>query len=416
MRNMVILTLASMPIPMFWLLFADYRLNDFVRDGLDWNDTPKPWPEIFDFPLTDYPLIALIGLASFGIAVARVARQRHGDARAAGPRRVGSSGFLKWLEDLLGSCPTSSATRAQVWFELRSSGIGLLAIGLAIAGLTPLVYLVTAPVEWLRKFAIIWTMLSVGAALFVGTVSGLSIRLKQGGLERSEFEATLPVGSARLAGLKAIVRSVCVLAVLIALGASIWGSVSYIAVGKGYGFLRSWIPAIEVAVGALTGYEQVALAVVALIGFVALGGWFPAFWALLTRYPGGTIFTALLLLLYGLALALLALAVRLGTATHFQLDFVLGTSRWVVAAGLVFATVYLFWSGFTERLLTLRYVGGAVLVSLIFGVAWVTLLRAAGVQFAGMPAVDAVWRLAPVLLPLTGSLLAPWSLNRLRHT
>jgi hypothetical protein len=291
----------------------------------------------------------------------------------------------------------------------------VLAIGLAIAGLTPLVYLVTAPVEWLRKFAIIWTMLSVGAALFVGTISGLGIRF-QGGLKRSEFEATLPVGSVRLAGLKGIVRSVCLLAVLIALGASIWGSVSYIAVGKGYGFLRIWIPAIGDAVGALTGYEQVALAVVAVIGFVALAAWHPAFWVVLTRYPGGTISAALLLLLYGLALAVLALAVRLGTASQFQLDFVLGTSRWIVAAALVLATVYLFWSGFTERLLTLQYVCGALLVSLIFGVAWFTLLRAADVQFAGMPTVDAVWMLAPALLPLMGSLLAPWSLNRIRHT
>jgi hypothetical protein len=58
---------------------------------------------------------------------------------------------------------------------------------------------------------------------------------------------------------------------------------------------------------------------------------------------------------------------------------------------------------------------GAVLVSLAFGVAWVTLLPAAGVQLAGMPTMDAVWMLAPVLLPLTGSVLAPWSLSRIRH-
>jgi hypothetical protein len=29
--------------------------------------------------------------------------------------------------------------------------------------------------------------------------------------------------------------------------------------------------------------------------------------------------------------------------------------------------------------------------------------------------MDAFWMLSPVLLPLTGSVLAPWSLNRLRH-
>jgi hypothetical protein len=55
-------------------------------------------------------------------------------------------------------------------------------------------------------------------------------------------------------------------------------------------------------------------------------------------------------------------------------------------------------------------------VSAAFGVAWVTVLGAAGVPLARMPATDAVWLLTPALLPLMASLLAPWSLSRLRHT
>jgi hypothetical protein len=126
----------------------------------------------------------------------------------------------------------------------------------------------------------------------------------------------------------------------------------------------------------------------------------------------------LLLLLYGLALAWLAVAVRVdpGTASQFHLDVVHGAMGWIAAAAMVFTTVYLFWSGFTERLLTLRCVCGAILVSLIFGVAWVTLLRAAGVQLVGMHITDAAWMLSPVLLTLTASVVAPWSLNRIRHT
>jgi hypothetical protein len=33
-----------------------------------------------------------------------------------------------------------------------------------------------------------------------------------------------------------------------------------------------------------------------------------------------------------------------------------------------------------------------------------------------MPARDAVGMLSPVLLPLMASVLAPWSLSRIRHT
>jgi hypothetical protein len=289
----------------------------------------------------------------------------------------------------------------------------LLAIGLVIGGLTPLVYLVARP-----DFAFSWTMLSLLAALFVGTNSSFGTRLKQGRLVRNEFDATLPVGSARLAGLKVIVRSVCGLAVLIALGASAWGSRSYITAAlPGPEPWRS-LNRMIVAVGGLTGYEQLALAVVALIGFVAVGAWHPAFWVLWTRYSRSMRIATPLLLLYGLVLAWLAVGVRVdrGPASPFRVDIVHAVMGWIAAAAMVFTTVYLFWSAFTERLLTLRYVCGALLVSLIFGAAWITLLRAAGVQLAGIPMTDAAWMLSPVLLTLTASVVAPWSLNRIRHT
>jgi hypothetical protein len=67
-------------------------------------------------------------------------------------------------------------------------------------------------------------------------------------------------------------------------------------------------------------------------------------------------------------------------------------------------------------LLTLGHACGAVLVSAAFGAAWLTMLRAAGVSLAGMPAADAAWRLSPALLPLMASVVAPWSLSRIRHT
>jgi hypothetical protein len=125
---------------------------------------------------------------------------------------------------------------------------------------------------------------------------------------------------------------------------------------------------------------------------------------------------AALLLLYGLALALLALAVRNGIVSEFLVHALFVATRWVAATAIVVMTIYLSWSGIAERLVTLRYICGALLISAAFAVAWMTLLRAVGVQLAGMPSTDTVLWLLPVLLPLTGSVLAPWSLSRLRHT
>ena len=86
------------------------------------------------------------------------------------------------------------------------------------------------------------------------------------------------------------------------------------------------------------------------------------------------------------------------------------------ASAFVLAAGYLLWRGVAEQLLTLGHACGAVLVSAAFGAAWLTMLGAAGVSLAGMPAADAVWMLSPAMLPLTISVLAPWSLNRIRHT
>jgi hypothetical protein len=96
-------------------------------------------------------------------------------------------------------------------------------------------------------------------------------------------------------------------------------------------------------------------------------------------------------------------------------DALLAAARWVFVGAMVLATVYLFWSGFAERVLTIRYAGGAVAMAAAFGAAWVTSLHMIGAQLAGMSATNAVSVLSPALLPLTIGVLAPWSLSRIRH-
>ena len=102
-----------------------------IPGGYDWP--PRLWPTLFDFPLTDYAWIALIGLASFGVTVAGVTRQRRGDGWAEVPSAQ-RDGFWDRLVNLFRfPCPTSSATRAQVWFDLKSNGLPVLTIGVALA-------------------------------------------------------------------------------------------------------------------------------------------------------------------------------------------------------------------------------------------------------------------------------------------
>jgi hypothetical protein len=431
--NRIVTVLVSLVMGVAWVAFAMYRVDS--SDGGDYKST-NLWPTVFDFPLTDYALIAAIGLASFGLTVAGVARQRHGDARAAIPW---AGGFSEGLVNLFRfRCPTSSATRAQVWFELKSRGLPVLAIGVVLAIVNPLLFAVSVPFEVARPVVGLFAIVSVLAVLLIFGGNAFGLHWKPGRLYASAFDASQPSGTARLAGLKVLVRSVCMLAAVVAVGASVWASMAFIAVGMGgeplvgYQPLRSWQGAIESAVGALTGYELVALAVVASIGVAVMVASLASYKALGARYLIGHAamwtdplylsvnIAGYLLLLHGLVLVPLVLTGYRGVGSEELWKFLLGVlvwmTRWIDTPVIVVATVYVAWRVLAERLLTLRSALGAVLVSAAFGAAWLTLLQGAGMQLAGMSVANALWLLSPALLPLMASVLAPWSLNRIRHT
>ena len=392
-------------------------------------------PRQLDFSLAETALMASIGLVSFALTVAGVARQRRGDARAAIPRTKGS-GAADWFAGLFRfPCPTSSPIAAQVWFDLRSSGLPVLAIGLALAVLIPLLLVVTTRLDvvlsglYARPVAVVVAMFSLPAVLILGG-NAFGIRARQGRTYASAFDATQACGTARMAGLKVLVRSVCLLASLAAVGASVWTSASVIPfdvledndtfIEKSRNPVSGGMRAIEGAVGAMSAYELLALAFVAAIVVAVVVASRAAFTALRARYPRQLNIARSLLLLHGAVLVLLGLAFQRGIASRFVFYTAQDVTNWVitvVGATSVLATVYLFWTVLAERLLTPRQACGAILVSAAFAAAWVTVLAAAGAPLSTMPAKDAVQLLLwPALWPLMASVLAPWSLSRVRHT
>ena len=352
-------------------------------------------PALFDFSLADYALIAAIGLVSFGVAVAGVARQRRGDAKVAVPWTAGSGGFPEWLVTLFRfPCPTSSPTRAQVWFDLKSSGLPVLAIGVALAIAIPLLFVVTTQLDVVlsgfytrpatRVVAVVVAMFSLPAVLILGG-NAFGIRARQGRTYASAFEATQACGTARMAGLKLLVRSVCLLAALLAVGTSVWTSASVIPfdvledndtfIEKSRSPLSGSMRAIEGAVGAMSAYELLALAFVAVIVVAVMVGSRAALQALRARYPRRVNIAGSLLLLHGLLLVLRAPDGQGGNGLEVLfMDALFGATPWIATTALVLATVYLFWRSLAERLLTLRSACGAVVVSAAFGAAWVTVL------------------------------------------
>jgi hypothetical protein len=378
-----------------------------------------------EFTLAENAVMALIGVVAFGLTVTGVARQRRGGAVAIAARTVGSGGYPNWLISLFRfPCPTSSATKAQVWFELKSSGLPVLAIGLVLAILTFLMFVISIPVTFLRPVAAGFAVLSVPVVLSLGG-NAFGIRRKQGRTYASTFEVTQPYGTAQMASIKMLVRSGCVLAALIAVGVSVWTSTSLVSSWGSWviqGNAIEGAPGLTLprqtigqAIGSLTGYAHVALAFVTCIGAAIMVALLAAFAALWARYSRRMIIAGSLLLFCGFSLVLLALAAQRGIGPVSLLDTIASAASWIAPAALVFATVYLFWNAIVERVLTDRYACGALVISAVFGAAWLTMLHGAGVQFAGMPATNAVSMLWQLLLPLMAGALAPWSLNRIRH-
>jgi hypothetical protein len=362
----------------------------------------EQWPAQFEFSFADYALMASIVLASFGLAVAGVARQRHGDAPVATPRLAASGGFSDWLVNLFQfPCPRSSATRAQVWFDLKSTGLPGLTIVLACAMVNPLLFAIGGPVAPLRPYAVMFAGFSVLVVLFLGG-NAFGVRRRQGRIYASVFETTQARGTGPLAALKVLVRTVCMLAALVAIGASLWASLSLVSAwGKDAPGFMQLQHSIEIAVGGLTGYQQVAVAVVTFIAAAVIVASRAALEALRARYPRRVVIAGSVLLLYALALVVLAMAGQRWSELEIVVDGIFGATPWITLSAIVLVTLYLLWNSIGERLLTLRQAGGAVLVSAAFGVAWAIVLRAAGVPLAGMSQTHAGWILSLVLLPLT---------------
>ncbi len=372
-------------------------------------------PTQLDFTAAKNALMLLICIVSFGFTLAGVARQRRGDSNERAP---GVDGNQPWISNPVRlPCPTSSATKAQLWFELQSSGLAVLAIGLTAAVLIFLLFAIGIPFEPARQMAIGIPLMCVLFVLFALGGNAFGIRKRQGRLYVSAFESTQPYDTSDLAGIKILVRTACMLIALAAIGVSVWNSSL---------LMNSWATWLvegndtvrdlmkirhEVAstFGRLPGLDLAALAVIASITVAVMIASLATFTALRARYPRRVLVFIVLLLSCGFALVLLAWATNTGAIPEFLVDMILRTAGWIAAAALVAVTAYLLRSAFAERLLTVRYACVALAITVAFGLAWLTMFRA-----INGPPVAAMFLL--VLVPLIVSVLAPWSLGRVRRT
>lgn len=380
-----------------------------------------------DFSANDYALTIVVGLVSIAVTIFGVMRQRRGDAVARESRpKEAAEGYPDWMIGYVRlRCPTTTPTKAQVWFELKSSGLPVLSIGLAISMLLFALYALGIAFPLIRQAAMGISVISVPAVLLVLGNNAFGIRRRQGRRFVSAFEAVQPHDTARLAHLKVLVRTVCVLVAFAAVGWTLWGSSALIHFWgewklNGTNDASQGLLEVRRQVGALfsarSGFELLALAVT---GAIVVGGiitWQASREALRTRYPRGVMVADWVPVVWGVAMGIAGLASRSGAiAAPLATTIVLSLS-WLATAGIAAIAIYLLWTGFANGGLGLRETGAAVAICATFVGTVLLLMRSVGVDLAALPASKVVGFLWMVPLILMVTLLAPWSLNRVRHT
>lgn len=374
-------------------------------------------------PVSFVVMIAIAGVA-VALTIVGVARQRRGDSREGLFRGLDSDGYPDWLiAPFRFPCPTSSMLKAQTWFELKSSGFPVLMIGLGLALLIFVTFAISIAVPVFSFVAIFCGAVSVPAVLILGS-NAFGIRRRQGRTYLSAFDATQPFHTSRLAVLKIVVRTCCVLLALAMVGASAWASIALVRASGG------WLA--EGSKHAIEGFPQagarlagafasadprayVALAiVVALVVWLVVAG-LAAFRALWARYPRQLFVAGVLALLWGLVLAALGWTMQRGIASAEWLLPILGATQWIASVAMLLAAMYFAWRLHAERLFTPTLAGGLVVVTVGFAAAWALAAQAVAAPFTNMPAPVIAWSMSPALLPLVTGLLAPWALARLRH-
>jgi hypothetical protein len=408
-HNRLVQWVGSMVV--FWPLIV------LLRSGLDSQQT--------GFSAAQWTLIVFICIASFGLTVIGVARQRRGDAIASEPRKDVLTAYPVWLVGLFRfACPTSSATKAQLWFELKSSGLPVLTIGVALALLILLLAAVGIPLTQFRHGAIAVGMMAVPFVLFLFGSNAFGLRSKQGRSYLSVFEATQPYGNAQMAGIKVLVRTACIVVSLSAIGASIWGS------GLLIGAWGEWIVEggvdastgilhvrrdIATAIAGQSGYLLAAQGVVACISVGGLVAWLAARESLKVRFPRRALVVIWLPAIWGFSLILLMLSGQHGFLSRAMVGTLIQAQMWLATAVLVLGATYLLWRDIAERSLSSGYVYGSLAILAAFAAAYATLLWAIGEPSAGRAPAAIAFMAWPLLLLLIGLAIAPWSLRRVRH-
>ena len=377
--------------------------------NLPGNDFPLDrWPDMFAFSLADYGLIAFVVAVAIGVTIVGVERQRRGDDQfsflrsgvgvfrfPAIPRWVGF-----WFQV---PCPTSSPIRAQLWLEMKSTGVPVLSIGVLLALGIPVLLLAANAYRW--DLAVLFAMLSFFPPVKIGLLSMFRIQRKQGSAYMSAFDATRALGTAQLVGLKIVVTVICILGAWVVIGTSLWFSLPIVSDFTDFGSRQRSLAA---TLAGQPGYRLAALVAIASIQLSAVA-------AFLASVEVFFVLHAKRVMLGASGLGLYVLAAVFAVTRDWVGPSFVETHAWIAAALIPMGAVYVFRRALADRIFTNRQTGAAVLMWAGFATVYLALLAESGMLHSDMPTAFIALMVSLSLGPLAAVALAPWSFGLIRH-
>ncbi len=380
---------------------------------------PPVVPDMVRLSVAQYGLIVLAVAGAYVATVLGVERQRHG---AEAPRRqspatprqnsIAAKGFVEQfrtaaLAIVRWPCPTSSPLAAELWIETKARALPVLAIGLLLALCVPVLIVLGREVQPELVGVFVVTCVTIVPALpfFAGVSVSFWNRESSMRSPMNAFEATRPIGTARLATVQLAVAAAGILGAWAFIAASLWLSLPLVGAETALATLPERITASlrAVPLGRLAGVTVVGL--VAFSTVLALLAAIRAFAVVYgTRVWGVT-----------LGLGLYAIVVMFAVGTERWSTAAIGIHLWALAAAIPVATGFVMVRAVVERILRPRDAAAALAICGAFiAVCWLV-AREVGITLEGLaPAIGALV-LAAGLLPLTASMLAIWSLGLIRH-
>lgn len=358
-----------------------------------------------------YAVLVLAAVGAWAAAVTGVAAQRRGDDMAdngrltpATPGRAAQKGMVEQFRVVMDvvarvPCPTSSPLAAEIWIEVRARALPVIAMGVVLALLAPGVLAVEGSTGD-RILLVTFAALSLSIPFLSGISTSFWNRASSMRAPMSPFEATRPMGTARLVAVQVGVAAAGIIGAwaVIAIAAVLSLPLYHDGAAASLWHALAARPAAQVAGAAVLG-------VAAFTTVIAL---------LATVRAVGAIY-GLRLWLGAVAVVAYTIALAFAVATQHLSEAAIGVHLWALAVAIPVGTGYA-----VVRVLAARVLRAGQLLAI--AAAWLALAGLAAFVMGGIgaaleplaPAV-AVLTLSAALLPLSAAVAAPWAYSRMRH-